>query len=82
MNTLDAKRLRAYLTGMGVYPTQLGSMSAPGERALVEAGLHQSAAMLSDGDLFCLYLLAGILTGGQAEDETAGIGLPARTVAL
>jgi len=62
-NTLDAKRARAFLTGMGIYPTQLGidSMSLPGERALTKKALRQSAVKLSDGDLFCLYVLASIL---------------------
>ena len=84
MNALDAKRARAYLTGMGIYPSQLGieSMSAPGERELTEALLRRTVAMLSDGDLFCLYLLAGILTDGQSEGVTMGIDHPAQTVAL
>jgi len=84
MDALDAKRARAYLTGMGIYPTQLGidSMSLPGERELTEALLQRSVAMLSDGDLFCLYLLTGILTDGQSEGATVGIDHPAQTVAL
>jgi len=68
-NTLDAKRVRAALAKQGVYPTQAGidSMSEPGERASARRTLRQLVAELTDGDLFCLCLLAGILTECQAE---------------
>jgi len=62
-NTLDAAKVRTFLGGMGVYPTQLGidSMSEPCERKAARKALRQWVAMLTDGDLFCLYLLASIL---------------------
>ena len=73
-NTLDAKRVRAGLAKQGVYTTQAGidSMSEPGERASARRTLRQLVAELADGDLFCLCLLAGILTECQAEGAACG----------